>query len=79
MGMSDESSAAHRRRNRALNRAALLSLPRVWPWSREARRRRAMLAFADDPAALERYRHECAKRVEIAELAERLTNRGRDN
>ncbi|MEU7219893.1 hypothetical protein [Nocardia iowensis] len=75
--MSDELSAERRRQDRALNRAVLLSLPRVWPWSREARWRRAMLAIADDPAALERYRRERAKRVEVAELAERLTDRGR--
>ncbi|WP_233151365.1 hypothetical protein [Mycobacterium lehmannii] len=47
----DERDALQRTRDRAAYRAAELSAPRRWRWSREARLRRALLAanVADDP------------------------------
>jgi len=47
----DERDALQRTRDRAAFRAAQLSMPRRWRWSREARLQRALLAanVADDP------------------------------
>ena len=52
----DERDALQRTRDRAAYRAAQLSLPRRWRWSREARLRRALLAanVADDPRMREK-------------------------
>ncbi|WP_233213679.1 hypothetical protein [Mycobacterium hubeiense] len=48
---NDERDALQRTRDRAAFRAAQLSLPRRWRWSREARLQRALMAanVADDP------------------------------
>lgn len=57
MGLSDdERDAAQRTRDRKAHRAAILSRPQRWPWSRQARLERALLAagVADDPIMRER-------------------------
>lgn len=57
MGLSDdERDAAQRTRDRKAYRAAALSRPRRWPWSRQTRLERALLAagVADDPMMRER-------------------------
>lgn len=57
MGLSDdERDAAQRTRDRKAYRAAALSRSQRWPWSRQARLERALLAagVADDPIMRER-------------------------
>ena len=57
MGLSDdERDAAQRTRDRKAHRAATLSRPQRWPWSRQARLERALLAagVADDPIMRDR-------------------------
>lgn len=57
MGLSDdERDAAQRTRDRKAYRAAALCRPQRWPWSRQARLERALLAagVADDPIMRER-------------------------
>lgn len=56
-GLADDNrTAAQRTRDRHTHRAAALSRPRRWPWSRTARLERALLAagVADDPAMMTR-------------------------
>lgn len=57
MGLSDdERDAAQRTRDRKAYRAATLSRPQRWPWSRQARLERTLLAagVADDPIMRDR-------------------------
>lgn len=80
--MSDTTSSAGRapyealsvRQTRALDRAALLSLPWCWPWSRQARVRRALLKAGvfDDPRHAQRVYEAYQDRLLVHELAEQL-------
>lgn len=75
LGLADDGrDAAQRTRDRKAYKAAALSRPLRWPWSRQARLERALLAagVADDPAMKDRMLARLAV-VHHAETLSRLT------